>query len=495
LKNNKAAGHDGITGEMLKAADDSFLNKLLEIFNLIWIKEHPPPQQWKDGIIIRIPKKGDLSDCNNWRGITLLSIPGKVFCSILLNRIKKSVDAKLREEQNGFRSGRSCINHIFTLRTIIEESNEFRSKLVINFVDFQKAFDSIHQQSLWEILGLYGFPPKYINIIKSLYNISNCCVRTHHGNSEWFQVATGVKQGCVLSPLLFNIAIDWVMRQSTSNLHLGIPWLNKSTLEDLDFADDLAILSETPLEAQMKTERLELFSNQIGLQINASKTKIMYLNNTHDAIKLKDLPIEPVTKFTYLGSKLAADGDLAHELTTRLALSAMAFNKLSNIWKSSKISTKLKLRLFNSCVIPVLTYACESWKSTLSIDHKLNSFENKCLRRITNTHWKDFKTNALLRAETKQPYISDIIRRRRWAFIGHTLRSDPNNIHLQALSWTPQGSRKRGRPKETLRRTITREYSSVNIKNLLELQHLAAHRQDWRAMTSALCAIYSTKGK
>jgi hypothetical protein len=127
---------------------------------------------------------------DNWHGITLLSIPGKVFLSIILERMRESIDEKLREEQAGFRPQRST-DHIFTLRTIIEESTERQLSLVINFVDFQKAFVSFHRPSLWKILSMYSIPTKYINIIKAFYTDSACCVKTESGNSDWFTVELG----------------------------------------------------------------------------------------------------------------------------------------------------------------------------------------------------------------------------------------------------------------------------------------------------------------
>ena len=168
LKNNKAVGEDEISGEMLKAADENTLQRLLQLINEIWQSESPP-QQWKDGVIFKLPKKGEMSDCNNWCGITLLSVPGKLFCSMLLERLKKAIDERLREEQAGFKPKRSCIDHIFTLRIIIEDSVEFQSKLITNFVDFQKAFDSMYRPSLWNLLNIYGFPTKYTNVIISFY--------------------------------------------------------------------------------------------------------------------------------------------------------------------------------------------------------------------------------------------------------------------------------------------------------------------------------------
>ena len=107
----------------MKALDETSKGYLLTIFNEIWNNE-TPSQEWQDGITVKLSKKVDLGDCNNWRGVTLLSSVGKLFCTILLKRMKKEVDSILREEQARFSSGRSCCDQIFALRTILEECLE-----------------------------------------------------------------------------------------------------------------------------------------------------------------------------------------------------------------------------------------------------------------------------------------------------------------------------------------------------------------------------------
>ena len=175
--------------------------------------------------------------------MTLLSIPGKVYCQVILNRMRDAVDKEMRERQTGFRPKRSCAEQVFTLRRIIEKCNEFKTPLAISFIDFTKAFDSIHRPSLWNIMRTYGIPPKVISAIEQIYADSKCCIRTEDGYSGWSEVVIGVRQGCLLSPILFALAIDWVLKKATKNQ--GIRWLEGQKLSDLDFADNIAALAKT----------------------------------------------------------------------------------------------------------------------------------------------------------------------------------------------------------------------------------------------------------
>jgi len=160
-----------------------------------------------------------------------------------------------------------------TLRNIIEQCHKWQKPLHINYIDFKKAFDSIHRDSLWKILELYGIPAKYINIFKALYRDSSCCVRTREGNTDMFSILTGVRQVCLLSPFLFLIVIDFVMRKTTEGLNFGIEWGQKK-LADLDFADDLALLCHTQQELQDITNRLHVFGKKLGYVSMARRRKL-----------------------------------------------------------------------------------------------------------------------------------------------------------------------------------------------------------------------------
>ena len=175
LKNGKAPGNDNLNAELFKADPGLASTILTPLFTKIWEQEEIP-SDWGTGVIIKIPKKGSLSDCNNWRGVTLLSVPSKIFCKVIIQRITKAVDDVLRNEQAKFRKGRRCADQIFTLRNILEQCSEWNRQLYVNFIDYEKAFDSIHRDSLRQILRAYGIPQRIVNIIKCFYSNFTCCV-------------------------------------------------------------------------------------------------------------------------------------------------------------------------------------------------------------------------------------------------------------------------------------------------------------------------------
>jgi hypothetical protein len=166
LKTAKASGPDNIPPEVLKANPDITANIPHKIYSDIW-KNEVMPQDWNIGHLIKLPKKGNLKECKNYRGITLLSVDAKVINRILLTRLWKAVDEQLREQQAGFRKDRSCTDQIAALRIIIEQSLEWNTSLFLNFVDFEKAFDSLDREVLWNLMAHYGIPQKFINIIRN----------------------------------------------------------------------------------------------------------------------------------------------------------------------------------------------------------------------------------------------------------------------------------------------------------------------------------------
>ena len=214
----------------------------------------------------------------------LLSTPGKVLNRILLERMKEAADPKLRDKHAGFRRNRSCADQIASLRIIVEQSLEWNSPLYINFIDYEKAFDSVDRETMCKLLRHYGVPKKIISLIRCTFQDMSCKI-AHAGQlSESFEVKTGVRQGCLLSPFLFLLVIDWIMKTTTTGRNNGIQWTLWTQLDDLDFADDLALLSHNHSQMQDKTTLLEeTTSAGTGLKINRKKTELMKMNTTANA--------------------------------------------------------------------------------------------------------------------------------------------------------------------------------------------------------------------
>jgi len=154
----------------------------------------------------------------------LLSVPGKGLYRIILERVREAVDPKLRDQQAGFQRNRSCAVQTASLRIIVEQSIEWNSILYINFIDFEKAFDSVDRELLWKLLRHYVVPDKIISLIQCTHKDLSCKIAHASQLSESFEVKTGVRQGCLVSPFLFLPVIDGIMKITTTGRSNGIQW-------------------------------------------------------------------------------------------------------------------------------------------------------------------------------------------------------------------------------------------------------------------------------
>jgi hypothetical protein len=489
LKTGKAPGPDGLCVELFKADDKMAATELQPLIESFWDMEEIP-ESCKQANIIKLPKKGDLSLCENWRGIALLNSINKVISSIIRERISTAIEPQLRMEQAGFRKGRSRIDQINALRIIVEQSRELNSPLCMLFVDFKQAFDCVDQEAMWRILSRYGVPDKLINITKELYRDANLCV-VHQGMiGPGFEVNSGVKQGCILSPLLFNIVLDFVMR-IVNKKKRGIQWDPFNRLSDLDYADDLVFLTHTMQECQEFLDDLERVAKCVGLKINANKTKLMRTisqpttRRTVQCIKIEGDTIEEVDKFMYLGSVITRDGGTEEDVRNRIQLATVAFGKLGHVWRSQQYSERLKLKIFNSNVKSVLLSGCETWRVTSRTSQKLQACINKCLRKICGIYYPDLISNEALHEKTRQRPVTDEIGRRKWNWIGHTLRKDPEDLARQALTWKPPGKRGKGRPRITWQSSVRAEAEQQGYE-WKEVAALARNRVRFRSFVNAL---------
>ena len=272
MANEKAVGPDGLPVELLKLGlqqDRTILLEFHRLTTLIW-REGKVPQQWKDAVITVPHKKGDKTECGNYRGISLVSHAGKVLLKVVARRLSAYCEAKglLPEEQCGFRPNRSTTDMMFVVRRLQEIGRKAGVPFFMCFIDLQKAYDTVDRTLLWQVLICIGVPPQMIAVIQQFYDGMRARVRPDDGVcSDWFEVKQGLRQGCVISPLSFNIffaAVLTVVLQRFSEepailaelVHLKEPPMSMGPKQAMDYvrravwgmlyADDACIVSRSP---------------------------------------------------------------------------------------------------------------------------------------------------------------------------------------------------------------------------------------------------------
>ncbi|XP_063426868.1 uncharacterized protein LOC134710440 [Mytilus trossulus] len=212
------------------------------------------------------------------------------------------------------------------------------------------------------------------------------------------------------------------------------------------------------------------------------------MKNIEQPITLKGNKIDEVENFTYLGTNISQDNGTSKDIMARINKARTSFCRLRTVWKTTSISRSTKIKIYNSNVKSVLLYGAESWRVIKFDFNKLSSFHNKCLRKICKIFWPKTISNKDLYNLTLQRDIRAEIKERRWKWIGHVLRKDKDDITKISLRWTPaEGKRKRGRPKETRRRTIESELGIIGM-TWGEAERKAQDGQQWRALVVASCA-------
>jgi Reverse transcriptase (RNA-dependent DNA polymerase) len=452
MKNRKAAGIDGIQAEIYKYGGETIIKWLHRVILTSWNSEEIP-EDWRKMVIIPLHKSNTRQDCNNARGISLLSIAGKIFTKVILNRISDTVESLLRENQCGFRTRRGCCDQIFTLRQIIEKTREYNNEVYVCFVDFKQAYDSIWRDGLWHVLGSYGIPPKIVRLIKALYKDTKACVRIEEHCTDWFEVASGLRQGCNFSTTGFNIGFDQIMRRiDEQHLGYGIKVDDMEKIADLEYADDAALLAVALTNLASLLDQLASESSKFGMKINIPKTKWMKISKNkedlNEELVFQGEIIENVNDFKYLGSIISCDGDQNKDIDGRIDKAKTAFKGLyKGIWKRRDITMKTKFRVYRALIEPILLYGAESWTLTPKVKDKLDVFDNECLRTILGLTWEDKISNEELRERSKQEPMSQKAASRiiRWA--GHVWRMDNNRIARRVDRWEPTGKKSKGQQK------------------------------------------------
>ena len=498
LKRYKAAGPDDLAPALSEDGGCALVQELHALFCNIWTEEKVPTV-WTESIITPIFKKGRRDVCENHRGISLISVAPKLMSMILLRRLNGK-----REEQAGFRSGRGCVDQIFTLRQLLEHRHSYHRPTIVVFLDIRAAFDSVDREVLWCCLLRHGVPEKYVSILRALYLHTSGRVRAYGRLSASFSITSGVRQGCPISPFLFNFAIDDVLRRAFDGLvGSGVELLPGSRVTDLDYADDIAVLGDDARVVQQALDRLSIEVSKFGMCFAPSKCKVLLQDwcQPVPSLTIGNDRLDTVDSFVYLGSCISAGGCVEREVSLRLAKAGLAFANLRHLWRRRDVSLATKGRVYNAVVRAVLLYGCETWAIRSEDVRRLSVFDNRCMRSIARVWWQHHVSNADVCQRvlgTRGRTLQDLISLSRLRWLGHVLRMPTHRLPYRALFACPGvgWKKKAGGQPLTWRagmKKLTKSLGSVGVVRLpgwgpkdhecqwLEtLKEMAEKRSQWR---------------
>lgn len=368
LPNGKAFAEDCITNEMLKHGRHALAKPITKIFNFIFDQERFP-ELWSRGLICPFFKKGNTLDPDNYRGITVSSCLGKAFTHLLNNRLLEFLRENkiLHPSQIGFMKGSRTADHIFVLKTIINSAKAKAQKVFACFVDFRKAFDTVWRDGLLFSLLQVGISTKFVRFISNMYKGLQSAVKIGTDcRTPFFSTTIGTRQGCNLSPMLFNILLNDLPKQLECS-NCDPVQLGDRFICCLLYADDVLLMSRSPSGLQRSLSVLYEYSKKWGLVVNLKKTKIMVFNCRKPKwhFSLGADCVENCTSYSYLGVTFVPSGSFAKAQDTLTLKARRAYFLLRQTFKSDwNTPVPTLVKLFQSLIKPIMTYNAEIWYIT-----------------------------------------------------------------------------------------------------------------------------------
>ena len=366
LTSGTAAGPDGIDPVLLKDGGDALATTLHELLKLTWRNERVPAE-WQTGEIVPLHKAGDRTNPGNYRGITLQPVALKVLCQVLLARLQAILDpvdptapgcSPLADEQAGFRRGRGCLDHAFVLKAAIDDARHRNAPLLIAFLDLRKAYDTVWRDGLWWKLHEHGVRGKLWRMLRALYSSVEARVRTNDTLSPPITLNNGVRQGCVLSPILFDVYIDDLvadLRTCGAGIHLG-----GRRIPGLLFADDVALVAPNPATMARALACVDRWCRKWRMSLNLDKCKAMVINTPSTSFPPVNGQIfEVVRTFRYLGIELSADGSWTAAVEARIASTGRTTSRLIPVLYNQHLPAPVRIIIWSALARSKLDYGAE----------------------------------------------------------------------------------------------------------------------------------------
>lgn len=402
LKNGKAAGEDMILNEFLKNCKEDALLALTKLFNECLRFEVYP---WNTTLITPLHKKGCPHDPDNYRAIAVGSNIGKLFSTILLNRLLefRSIYCPDTPNQRGFCKGAQTSDHIFSLNTCIEKYvKRQRKRLYSCFVDFQKAFDTVSREALLYKLGQLGVQGRFFGCLRHMYTNSSAKLKMVKKLSECFDIKAGTEQGHPLSPELFKCYIHELSKRLNCLQGTENPLLNNVRITHLLWADDLVLLALTKDSLQLMIDELYTFCAEWGLKVNIKKTAVLVFNFTgrklleSTQLQYGCTPIPSVREYCYLGTCFTISGSLKANQTQLRKKGLRAYFSLKNTIDLSSIAKAAVFKLFDSLILPVVSYGCQVWLTRTELLKCISPDNTKNAREVLKAISQDPMENLHL---------------------------------------------------------------------------------------------------
>ena len=467
LKNGKAEGIDGIPAELLKALGCTAKKELFEICKEIYLSGEWPDDMMAS-IVIPIEKKQGAQECVEFRTISLVSHASKILLKILTRRLEAKAEAFLGDDQYGFRRGCGTREGIAAMRTLYERSLEHDNKVYVCFVDYEKAFDRVNWVKLMAVLQSIGIDWRDRKLIKNLYWKQTAYVRIGDMLSERCEIGRGVRQGCSLSPLLYNIYDEAMMREALEEVDHGVK-VGGQLIKTIRFADDKAVTASSQRGLQQLMDNIDRVTKEYGMKINVKKTKVMCIaRKTGGKVRIiiDGQKVEQVSQFRYLGSLISEDGYCEKDIRARIGMGKSAF-LAKKILLTSNIGMELKKRIVKSTVWSVMLYGAETWTLTQAEKKRIEAFEMWVWRRMLKISWKEKISNdEVLMKIGEQRNLLNIISQRKHSWIGHILRHD--GLLNTILEGRMEGKAARGRKRLNMLSDILKNDSYIAVKRRAE---------------------------
>lgn len=446
-KTKKAAGPDDIPVELLQLINEKNIDILVKLFNDVY-NTGEIPEEWLRSVFITIPKKQRARRCNDHRLISLMSHTLKVFLKIIHSRIRNKCENDLDETQFGFRNALGTREAMFALNVLLQKCRDQRKDVFVCFIDYEKAFDRVQHEKLINILRGAGVDGKDLRIIKNLYWQQKAVVRVNGRFTDERQIQRGVRQGCVLSPLLFNLYSDKVFKEALHDKEFGVK-INGELINTIRYADDTAILCDDLQGLQNLINSVNAVGQEMGLNINVAKTKFMvfsrqpYLNAS---LEVNGQNIERVSSFKYLGCYITEQLDPEKEVRCRIESARATFKKMRSLFCNDSLNLKLRQRMIKCYIWSVLLYGAEVWTLKAATINRLEAFEMWLHRRMLKIPWVALQRNeaVLDRANTVRELLTTV-KCRKLAYLGHVLRGNRYRILQLIMKGKIEGRRGVGR--------------------------------------------------